>query len=125
MAPAGNGIHYQSDSAFANGSLAHSEYTAEYNGKPVIVMGLYGMLVPVSLQRTSSNTVVASYTKSLQVIATSRRVVSSDGRSMTITTISRDQSGKTVTNVGVYEKGEPPIAHSRDRSASNHGSAFQ
>jgi hypothetical protein len=42
----------------------------------------------------------------MQVIATSRRVVSKNGRVMTITTVSTDKDGKSVTNVGVYEKVE-------------------
>ena len=63
-----------------------------------------GILLPVSLKRMADNTVVASYTKALRVVATSRRVVSTDGKVMTITTTSRDPSGKPVTNVGVYER---------------------
>ena len=39
-----------------------------------------------------------------QIIATSRRVVSRDGRKMTIATNSPDQSGKNILTVGVYEK---------------------
>jgi hypothetical protein len=62
------------------------------------------MLLPVSLQQVDSNTVVATYSRALQVVATSRRVVSRDGRFMTITTTSRDRSGKNITNVGVYKK---------------------
>jgi hypothetical protein len=65
------------------------------------------MLLPVSLKQLDSNTVVASYTRALQAVATSRRVVSKDGRLMTITTTSRDRSGKSVTSIGVYEKSGP------------------
>jgi hypothetical protein len=39
-----------------------------------------------------------------QLIATSRHVISPDGRSMTITTKSRSFPGKSVTTVGVYER---------------------
>jgi hypothetical protein len=67
-------------------------------------MGARGMMLPVSLKKIDSRTVVASYTRLLQVVATSRRVVSSDGRSMTITTVSKDPAGKRVTTIGVYEK---------------------
>jgi hypothetical protein len=104
MEPTAYGIRYRSDTTLANGSSTYSEYIADYNGKQAIVMGAHGMLLPVSLKRTNANTVVASYTKSLQVVATSRRIVSQDGKLMTITTTSRDQSGKTVTNVGIYER---------------------
>jgi hypothetical protein len=99
-----SGIRYRSDTTYANGRTAHAEYTADYNGRQVLVWGGYGLMLPVSLKRIDSHTVVASYFKSFQVVATSRRVVSRDGRQMTITTISQDRSGKTVTTLGVYQK---------------------
>jgi hypothetical protein len=104
MDSAGDGVHYRSDATYANGVTAHSDYTANYNGKQSLVMGNRGMLLPVSLKRSNSRVVLASYTKGLQVVATSRRVVSKDGRRMTITTISKDRTGADVTTVGVYEK---------------------
>jgi hypothetical protein len=99
-----HGIRYYSETTYHNGSPSHAQYTAGYNGAQVIVLGDYGMLLPVSLRQVDSNTVVATYSRALQVVATSRRVVSRDGRFMTITTTSRDRSGKNVTNVGVYKK---------------------
>ena len=104
MEPAGEGIRYRSDTTFNNGATAHAEYTAEYNGKQALVMGNRGMLWPVFLKRTDARTVVASYTKDLKVVASSRRAVSKDGRTMTITTVSKDASGKSVTTVGIYER---------------------
>jgi hypothetical protein len=104
MEPAGKGIHYRSDTAYANGNTAHSEYTADYDGNQAIVTGRVGVLLPVFLKRTNSRTVVASYTNHLMVVATSERVVSEDGRTMIITTISKDTVGKSLTSVGVYEK---------------------
>jgi len=101
---AGEGIHYRSDATYANGVTVHSEYTADYNGKQSLVVGNHGMLLPVSLKRSNSRLVLASYTKGLQVVASSRRVVSRDGRRMTITTISKDRTGADVMTVGVYEK---------------------
>ena len=104
MEPAGRGIHYRSDTTYANGYTTHVQYTADYKGKQAIVTGAHGFLLPVSLKRMDSHSVIASYTKMFQVVATSRRVVSQDGRQMTITTTSRDQSGKKVTTVGVYKR---------------------
>jgi hypothetical protein len=60
-------------------------------------------MLPVKLKKIDSRTVVASYAHGLVFVATSRRVVSEDGRQMTITT-SQDRSGKTMTTVGVYER---------------------
>ena len=104
MEPTGKGVRYRSETSYQNGRTAHSEYTAEYNGNQAVVLGTRGMLLPVFLKRIDANTVVASYTKDLIVVATSRRVVSEDGERMTITTTSKDASGKTVTTVGVYTK---------------------
>src|SRR5215469_3603467 len=82
MESEGDGVHYRSDVTYANGVIAHSEYTADYNGKQSLVMGNRGMLLPVSLKRSSARVVLASYSKGLRVVATSLRVVSKDGGRM-------------------------------------------
>ncbi|HXJ91216.1 MAG TPA: hypothetical protein VMS18_30695 [Candidatus Binatia bacterium] len=102
MEPATRGIRYHSDTTYANGHTTHTEYTADYDGRQVLVWGTYGLMLPVSLKRIDSHTVIASYFKSFQVVATSRRVVSRDGRRMTITTTSKDRSGRKVTTIGIY-----------------------
>jgi hypothetical protein len=104
MEPAGPGIHYRSEATYSNGRVAHSQYTADYSGKEATVMGAHAILLPVSLKRLDSHTVVASYTKGFEVVATSRRVVSADRRRMTITTTSKDQAGKKATTIGVYTR---------------------
>jgi hypothetical protein len=104
MSIAGHGVHYHSESRLTNGNLINADYTADYDGKSVMVMGDRGMLLPVSLKRAGQHVVIATYESGFHVMATSRRVVSADGRVMTITTTSRDRSGQSVTNVGVYTK---------------------
>lgn len=104
MEPAGDGIRYQSETTGRDGRVTRSEYVADYSGKAATVKGTVGLMVPVSLQRPDANTVVASYMRGGEVVATSRRSLSKDGRVMTITTVSKDKSGNTVTNIGVYEK---------------------
>jgi hypothetical protein len=84
--------------------MTRAEYTANYDGKQAIVMGAHGMLLPVFLKRVDRYTVVASYTKALQVVARSRRVVSEDGMVMTITTTAKGKAGKNITTIGVYQK---------------------
>jgi len=101
---AGHGVRYKSDATYANGRTVHSEYTAEYDGNPAIVRGTRGMMLPVSLKRVDANTVIATYTRGLQVVARSRRVLSEDKRRMTITTVSKDLSSNSVITVGVYER---------------------
>ncbi len=104
MESVGMGVRYHSETTNAQGKISSSTYTADYNGAQVIVMGSAGMQAPVSLKRIDSNTVDAAYMKSLEVVATSRRVVSKDGRVMTVTTTSKDKAGVSVTNVGVYDR---------------------
>jgi len=104
MEAAGNGVHYRSDSTYADGRTTHSEYTAQYDGVQVLVTGEHGLMLPVSLKRIDALTVVASYTKGLVVVATSRRVVSADGQRMTITTMSKDPSARSLTTISRYKK---------------------
>ena len=115
MSETGHGIHYHSESKLTNGNLTSADYTAGYDGKPVMVMGNKGMLLPVSLKRAGQHVVIATYESGFKVMATSRRVVSADGRAMTITTTSRDRSGKSVTNVGVYTKTSSAVTSAFDR----------
>jgi len=117
MACAGNGVRYRSETTYADGHASRSEYTAGYDGKEAIVMGSGGLLLPVSLKRLNAGTVVASYMRGMQVVATSKRVVSKDGRLMTITTISPDKSGKKITTIGVYEKSND-LAAGMDKDVS-------
>ena len=106
METVGAGIRYRSETEYANGRKTKAQYTADYSGAEAIVVGATGLMTPVSLKRIDANTVVASYKRAMQVIATSRRVVSKGGRMMTITTVSTDKDGKSITNVGVYDKVE-------------------
>lgn len=111
MEPAGQGVWYRSETTYADGNSSRSEYTADYSGKEAIVVGSAGLLLPVSLKRLDADTVVARYMRGLQVVAASRRVVSRDGRLMTITTTSPDKSGKKITTIGVYEKANEVAEH--------------
>ena len=87
MTTAGNGVKYRSETTLSNGRTTQSTYTADYNGTEAIVSTGAGLMAPVSLQRTDDHTVVASYKRGMQVIASSRRVVSKNGREMTVTTV--------------------------------------
>jgi len=107
MEAAPGGIHYHSDTTGADNRVTQADYVADYSGKEATVRGVAGILAPVSLQRLDANTVVASYIHGGQVIATSRRSISKDGRIMTISTTSKDKDGNSVTNTGVYERARP------------------
>jgi hypothetical protein len=107
MQPVLDGVRYLSTTIYSNGAISRAQYTAKYDGKEALVQGSTGLLLPVSLKRLDANTVVAAYKRGFNVVATSRREVSRDGRTMTITTTSPDKDGKIVTTVGVYDKKSP------------------
>jgi len=119
MRPAGQGVSYRSDSTFKNGAETHAQYTADYDGRQVIVMSAHGLLLPVSLKRINPRTVEASYSRGMQVVATSRRAISPDGRRMTITTISKDASGKSVKTIGIYYKEESSRLKAKDAASDD------
>src|SRR6476660_9122327 len=104
MTATARGVRYHSKTTYANGTTTQAQYVADYNGKQAAVMGDRGFLLPVSLKRINSRTVLASYMRGMQLIASSRRVVSPDGRRMTITTKSRSSHGRSATTMGWYER---------------------
>jgi hypothetical protein len=98
------GVHYQSETLQSDGEIRRVEYVADYDGKPAVVTGERGILLPVSLRQESPKHVIATYTNASQVVATSDRTLSDDDRTLTITTKSRDALGQLRTNVGVYRR---------------------
>jgi hypothetical protein len=114
----GGKIRYHSESTFDNGRQTVSEYTADYDGHLAIVAGHGGVTLPVALKRVDANTVVATYKRSFKVVAISRRVVSPDGLTMTITTTEKqavasgaksedtleEKEEKTITNVSIFHR---------------------
>ena len=104
MQAAPQGVHYRSDTIFGNHRVASASYTAEYDGGPAMVTGDAGLMTPVVLKRKDSNTVDAVYVRGFQTIASSHRVVSTDGATMTITTTSKSAQGTDVVNIGIYHK---------------------
>ena len=100
----GRGIHYHSETEPAVGETFHVDYTANYDGKPAMVTGDHGILLPVALHREAAGHVTATYTSALRVMATSERTISADGRVMRVITTSHDAFGQNQTNVGVYRR---------------------
>jgi hypothetical protein len=104
MKQVGNGVWYESATTFKNGAVMHTQYTAHYDGRQAMVETDHGFMLPVSLKRMGARTVEASYSRGFQIVATSRRVVSLDGKTMRITTISKDQAGRSVKTIGLYKR---------------------
>ncbi len=104
MQAAPQGVHYRSDTTFGDLRVASASYSAEYDGRPAMVTGDAGLMTPVVLKRKDRNTVDALYVRGFQAIASSHRVVSTDGATMTITTTSKSAQGTDVVNIGIYHK---------------------
>jgi hypothetical protein len=87
----------------AQGNPTSTGYTAGYDGKDYPATGSpdYDM---VSLTRISASTVNITRKKGGKVVATLKRVVSPDGKVLTITTKGTNAKGQTATDVGVFEK---------------------
>ena len=80
-----------------------ADFTAGFDGKDVPAKGIpYGDTV--SLKRVDANTVEVTMKKDGKVLVTVTSVVSKDGKTRTSTFHGKDEAGKDVHNVAVYDK---------------------
>jgi hypothetical protein len=102
-ATAGQGLKVTTKGVDAQGNPTSTGYTANYDGKDYPATGSreYDM---VELTRTSASIVHITRKKGGKVVSTIQRVVSPDGKVLTITTKGTDAKGQTATDVGVFEK---------------------
>ena len=101
--PSGQGEHVRSEALNTNGTRVVTEYTAAYDGTDY---PLKGSLVAdtVSLKRIDARTTERFDKKDGQVMLVYRRVVSEDGKTMTVTINGVNAQRQTVSNVVVFEK---------------------
>jgi hypothetical protein len=102
---AGAGIKATVDSVTAGGTVLHWGFTANYDGKDYVITGdnSYGD-DGVALTRINGSTVKVIYKKGGTVTTTQTNVVSSDGKTTTITGTGTNAQGQAVTTVRVYDK---------------------
>jgi hypothetical protein len=98
-----DGIKRTGESVDADGKTSSFKYTAKYDGKgyPVSGTDLYDK---IAAKRIDYHTTEATLKKSGKVVHNARRVVSKDGKMMTITMTGTDAKGRKVHNVAVYDK---------------------
>jgi hypothetical protein len=102
IAAAGQGIKLTSDTVLADGTARKISYTATYDGKDAVVTGTPdydGM----SLKKTA-NGVEGSRKKAGKVVQSYTRVISADGKTMTVTSTGTNAAGGKVDNVQVYDR---------------------
>ncbi|MFN2446628.1 MAG: hypothetical protein ABR606_13715 [Vicinamibacterales bacterium] len=101
---AGQGVKAVVDVLGTEGAKVHWEYTANFDGKPYPVTGNPDGDMVVA-KRVSANTIETSYTLKGKPTTVNTRVVSADGKTLTVTTTGTNAQGQKVNNVQVFEKG--------------------
>jgi hypothetical protein len=91
----------------AKGQSVTARYTANYDSLEYPLTGS-ATVDAIALKRINATTAEATLTHARKLIGTARRVISKDGRTMTISFRGTDESGRAVANVSVYEKRERP-----------------
>ena len=101
--PAGAGIKVTTDEIDAQGKPNSRAYTASFDGKDVPNQ-VQADRDSISWKRVDSHTWETTSKGAGKVTATSKRVVSPDGKVFTLTTTGRNAQGQPVTAVMVYDK---------------------
>jgi hypothetical protein len=99
----GDGEKATTEGVNAAGTATLTEYTAQYDGKDYPITGSQNADT-VSLKRIDARTLERTDKKGDKVVGTSTRVVSEDGKTMTVTTKGTNAQGQAVNNVTVWEK---------------------
>ena len=100
---AGAGEKVTSELVSATGAKTVSVYTANYDGKPYPITGSE-TADTVTLKRVDANTSERTDSKGGKAVQTFIRVVSKDGKTMTVTIKGTNAQGQAVSNVVVFEK---------------------
>ena len=99
----GDQIKITVDGVDENGNAAHNEWTGKFDGKPYPVTGDSNADTR-SYTQVNTRTLTFKNEKNGKVTVEGRVVISSDGKSRTVTTTATNAQGKKVTNVAVYDK---------------------
>ena len=102
---AGDGIKTTAKGQDAAGNPTSTGYTAKYDGKdyPVALLGTADFDT-LSLRRIDASRAEGTRKKAGKVVQTYTRVVSPDGKTLTLTVDGTDAKGRKVHNVIVYDK---------------------
>ena len=100
---AGNGIKVSAKGVDAEGNPTTTDYTVVYDKKDVPVKGTPAYDT-VAASRIDPNTTQLTRKKGGKVVQTATRAISSDGKTMTVTTTGTDEKGRKVNNVAVFDR---------------------
>ena len=100
---AGDTLKISSQGIDGNGKPTSTNYTATFDGKDNPIKGAVGYDT-VSHKRIDTNTTEQTRKKEGKTVQTATRKISADGKTMTVTSLGKTESGKPLNNVAVYEK---------------------
>jgi len=100
---AGAGVKVTVDGVNADGTVSHWMYTANYDGKDYPVTGNPNRET-VASTLVDANTLKSIYKKGGKAAVTQTSVLSSDGKTITITSTSTDAKGQPVNSVAIYDR---------------------
>jgi hypothetical protein len=100
---AGQGVKAVIDIVGPDGGRMHWEYSANFDGKPYPVIGNPDGDMVVA-KRVNANTIETSYTLKGKPTFVNTRVVSADGKTLTVTTAGTNAQEQKLNSVGVFEK---------------------
>jgi hypothetical protein len=100
---AGKGEKVTSETVSASGEKTVTEYTADFDGKPHPLKGS-ATADMVTLKRIDAHTTERVDSKGGKTVMTYHRVVSKDGKTMTVTSKGTNAQGQAVDNTIVFEK---------------------
>jgi len=101
--PSGQGEKVSTEGANADGTRTATQYTANFDGKDYPLTGS-PVAETVSLKRIDRRTTDRTDKKAGSVAQTLKRVVSQDGKTMTVTVKGKNAQGQDVNNTLVFEK---------------------
>ena len=103
IAAAGTGYHVTAKGEDAAGKPTGIDYTATFDGKDSPVKGAPAYDT-TSLKRIDTNTTEQIRKKEGKTVQTATRKISADGKTMTVTTRGKDEAGRTLNTVAVYDR---------------------
>jgi hypothetical protein len=98
-----DGVKYTADGVDADGKPTHAEFQAKYNGKFNPFTGNPDADM-IAYKRIDANTVEATTQWKGTVTGHTKIVVSTDGKTRTLTQTGKNAKGQVINNVLVYEK---------------------
>jgi histidinol dehydrogenase len=103
-AVAGGGMKTVVDAVDAQGRTTHVEYMTMFDGKPTDIKGAPDANTTRVYKRVDGRTYEYVQSVAGKLTTTARTAVSADGKTRTITTTGKDAQGRTVNNLGMYER---------------------